>query len=186
MPESGVFLAGQIPDQFNTLVSTYSNVVQLAFAGHIHMDDFRVTVADPSLLPLRITPSVSPIFKNNPGFSVMTYDLTTASVSDITTYFLSLSSPTPHGQRNISFPVHTTLTHSARPICPPSPRPYAMAAPHERPLRMTSLSPRRHRLIRRTCSFYSCAQTAFTSTSYSDCVCGVAALKSHSDTPHPM
>ena len=48
-------------------MSTYSNVVRLAFAGHTHMDDFRVTAADPSLLPLRITPAVSPIYKNNPA-----------------------------------------------------------------------------------------------------------------------
>ncbi len=47
----------------------------------------------PPSLPLRLTPAVSPIFKNNPAFSVMTYNLTTASVSDITTFFLPLSSP---------------------------------------------------------------------------------------------
>src|SRR5450631_787113 len=64
--------------RFNALMSAYSTVVQLAFAGHIHMDDFRVTNASPPRLPLRITPSVSPIFKNNPAFSVMTYDRATA------------------------------------------------------------------------------------------------------------
>jgi hypothetical protein len=51
------------------------------------MDDFRVSTSSPPSLPLRITPSVSPIFKNNPAFSVMSYNLTTASVPDITTFF---------------------------------------------------------------------------------------------------
>ena len=89
------FWQAKYSTEFGALMNAYSDVVQLAFAGHIHMDDFRVTVAGAPSLPLRITPSVSPIFKNNPAFSVMTYNVATASVSDITTYFLALSSPKP-------------------------------------------------------------------------------------------
>jgi hypothetical protein len=57
----------------------------------------------------------------------------------------------PHGQRNISSPAHMTSAHSMPPICPPSPRPYVVAAPHKRLLRRTTLYPRPRRSTRRTC-----------------------------------
>jgi sphingomyelin phosphodiesterase acid-like 3 len=88
--------------QFLALMKTYSDVVQLAFAGHIHMDDFRVSPGDTPSLPLRITPAASPIFKNNPGISVLSYNVKTAAVSDITTFFIALSSATPDGPGSIS------------------------------------------------------------------------------------
>jgi hypothetical protein len=169
--------------EFNLLMSTYSNVVQLAFAGHIHMDDFRVTVGDPSLLPLRITPSVSPIFGNNPAFSVMTYDLTTASVSDITTYFLSLSSQTPSWSEEYQFSsAYDIRSFSAANLSTVAgairsggaaratfENDYAVSAPS--PIHPSNLF------------FYSCAQTHFSATSYSDCACGVAQSVPHEDAP---
>jgi sphingomyelin phosphodiesterase acid-like 3 len=165
--------------RFSALMNTYSNVVQLAFAGHIHMDDFRVTAADPSLLPLRITPSVSPIFRNNPAFSVMTYDLTTASVSDITTYFLALSSQTPSWSKEYQFSSAYDISsfsaanlstiaaaiHSGGAAQTTFEKDYAVSAPS--PIHSSNLS------------FYSCAQTDFSATSYSDCVCGAAPSVSH-------
>jgi hypothetical protein len=165
--------------RFSALMSTYSKVVQLAFAGHIHMDDFRVTAADPSLLPLRITPAVSPIYKNNPAFSVMTYDLTTGSVSDITTYFLALSSEAPTWSREYQFSSAydissfsaanllkvATAIRSGAPAQMTFEKDYAVSAPS--PIHSSNLS------------FYSCAQTLFSTTSYSDCVCGSALSESH-------
>jgi sphingomyelin phosphodiesterase acid-like 3 len=160
-------------------MSTYSNVVQLAFAGHIHMDDFRITAADPSLLPLRITPAVSPIYKNNPAFSVMTYDLTTGSVSDITTYFLALSSEAPSWSKEYQFSSAydvgsfsaanllkvATAIRSGGTAQMTFEKDYAVSAPS--PIHSSNLS------------FYSCAQTLFSTTSYSDCVCGSALSESH-------
>ena len=164
--------------EFSTLMSTYSGVVQLAFAGHIHMDDFRVSdphsPSSPPSLPLRITPSVSPIFKNNPAFSVMTYNLTTASVSDITTFFLALSSETPawsteykfssaYGINSFSAGNLSTLAAAIRTGDGPRTtfeKYYAVSTPP--PITPSNFS------------FYSCAQTSFTPASYSDCVCGAA------------
>src|SRR5271163_895423 len=159
--------------EFSTLMSTYSDVVQLALAGHIHTDDFRVVATDPPSLPLRITPSVSPIFKNDPAFSVMTYSLTTASVSDITTFFFALSSQMPSWSKEYQFDAaygvgsfsaatlsavaaairsgdgsaRTTFEHN-----------YAVSTPS--PIHGSNFL------------FYSCAQSYFTAASYSDCVCG--------------
>jgi sphingomyelin phosphodiesterase acid-like 3 len=161
--------------RFSALMNTYSNVVQLALAGHIHMDDFRVTAGEPSLLPLRITPAVSPIYKNNPAFSVMTYDLTTGSVSDITTYFLALSSEAPSWSKEYQFSSAydissfsaanllkvATAIRSGATAQTTFEKDYAVSAPS--PIHSSNLS------------FYSCAQTLFSTTGYSDCVCGSAA-----------
>jgi sphingomyelin phosphodiesterase acid-like 3 len=169
--------------RFNALMSAYSNVVQMAFAGHIHMDDFRVTNSRPPQLPLRITPSVSPIFKNNPAFSVMTYNLATASVSDITTFFLSLSSPTPSWSKEYQFSSEygvgsfsaVTLSNIATAIRSPG----DTQAKFEKNFAVSTPSP-----INTTDSaFYFCAQTDFTSTSYSNCVCGAGASPPQQPAP---
>jgi sphingomyelin phosphodiesterase acid-like 3 len=172
--------------EFSTLMDTFSNVVQLALAGHIHMDDFRVTAADPSRLPLRITPSVSPIFRNNPGFSVMTYDRTTGAVSDIATYFLSLSSPTPTWSKEYQFSsAYDVSSFSAANLSTIAAAIRSGGATQkifENDYAVSASSP----IDPSNLLFYSCAQTHFSTTSYSDCVCGVAASESHSDAPHPM
>jgi hypothetical protein len=159
---------------FSALMSTYSNVVKLALAGHIHMDAFGVTAADPSPLPLRITPAVSPIYKNNPAFSVMTYGLKTGSVSDITTYFLPLSSQAPSWSKEYQFSrAYDISSFSAANLLKVATairsggaaqmtfeKNYAVSAPS--PIHSSNLL------------FYSCAQTRFSATSYSDCVCSSA------------
>jgi sphingomyelin phosphodiesterase acid-like 3 len=172
--------------EFGTLMDTYSNVVQLAFAGHIHMDDFRVTAADPSRLPLRITPSVSPIFRNNPGFSVMTYDLGTGAISNIATYFLSLSSPTPTWSKEYQFSsaydVSSFSAANLSTIAAGIRNGGGAQKTFENDYAVSTSSP----IDPSNLLFYSCAQTHFSSTGYSDCVCGLAAPVSHSDAPHPM
>jgi len=79
--------------QFLDLMSTYGSIVQIALAGHTHMDDFRVLSPGGSAAPVafRITPSISPIFGNNPGFSLLQYQVSTGEVTDIATYYLNLA-----------------------------------------------------------------------------------------------
>jgi hypothetical protein len=56
---------------FVGLVNKFENTVQVAFSGHTHMDDFRVIEAELTPLVLnKLVPSISPIFRNNPGFQV--------------------------------------------------------------------------------------------------------------------
>jgi hypothetical protein len=56
------------------------------------MDDFRVLSNSGSTPPVgfRITPAISPIFGNNPAFSVLNYSVSTGAVFDIATYYLDL------------------------------------------------------------------------------------------------
>jgi predicted phosphodiesterase len=87
------FWQSQFFTQFLDLMKTYGSTVQIALAGHTHMDDFRVLSPDGSASPIafRITPAISPIFGNNPGFSVLQYQVRTGEVTDIATYYLNLA-----------------------------------------------------------------------------------------------
>jgi hypothetical protein len=77
--------------RFLALVALYRDQLRIAFAGHTHMDDFRV-IADANGAPLlvtRITPSVTPLYGNNPAFTVLLYSRTDASVADYATFYLA-------------------------------------------------------------------------------------------------
>ena len=177
------FWQAKYSTEFSTLISTYFDVVQLAFAGHIHMDDFRVSAANPPTLPLRLTPAVSPIFKNNPAFSVMTYNLTTASVSDITTFFLPLSSPTlawsKEYQFDSAYDVNAFGARNLSTIAASIRSGGAARSTFEKNYAVSTPSP----ITLSNVSFYSCAQTSFTAASYSECVCAAAPPASRKHAP---
>ncbi len=178
------FWQAKYSTEFSTLMSTYSGVVQLAFAGHIHMDDFRVSATGPPSLPLRITPAVSPIFKNNPAFSVMTYNLTTASVSGIATFFISLSSATPSWSKEYEFDsaysVNSFSAANLSTIAAAINTGGDTRTTFESNYAVSTPSP----IDPSNFLFYSCAQTHFTASRYGDCVCGAAASASQKRAPH--
>jgi hypothetical protein len=172
------FWQARYSTEFSALMSSYSDVVQRAFAGHTHMDDFRFVAADPppgegASMALRLTPSVSPIFKNNPAFSIMSYSLTTADVLDITTYFLALSSPTPSWAKEYQFDsAYQVGSFSAANLS-------AIAAAirsgdgRGRATYENYFAVSTHSGIHASnLAFYTCALDHFDASSYSDCVCG--------------
>jgi sphingomyelin phosphodiesterase acid-like 3 len=184
------FWQAKYATEFGALMSAYSDVVQRAFAGHTHMDDFRFVAAGlasgggasggwasggAASLALRMTPSVSPIFKNNPGFSVMSYSLTTADVLDITTYFLALSSQTPSWANEYQFDsAYQVGSFSAASLST-----IAAAirsgdggarAAYENYFAVSTHSG----IHASSLAFYTCALDHFAAASYSECVCGAA------------
>jgi hypothetical protein len=77
--------------RFLALVVAYKAQLRGAFAGHTHMDDFRV-VADAQgepVLATRVAPAVSPAFGNNPAFTVFLYDCADGGAIDYATFALS-------------------------------------------------------------------------------------------------
>jgi sphingomyelin phosphodiesterase acid-like 3 len=68
----------------------YSRTVVFSFAGHTHMDDFRILSDDQGqpFLVTHLCPAVSPIRMNNPGFQVMRYDKDSGEMEDVLTYYL--------------------------------------------------------------------------------------------------
>jgi sphingomyelin phosphodiesterase acid-like 3 len=66
-------------------------VIQASFSGHTHFDDYRLLI-DPSGAVVgldKITPALSPIFGQNPGFQVFTYDRQTGTPTDFSTWHLT-------------------------------------------------------------------------------------------------
>lgn len=74
----------------------YADIVTEVYAGHTHMDDFRVLTgqAGKPLTPIKIGPSVSPIFGNDPAFTVFTYDRASGAATD---YAVHTIVPAPAG-----------------------------------------------------------------------------------------
>jgi sphingomyelin phosphodiesterase acid-like 3 len=74
---------------FGALLRRYADTVAASFAGHTHLDDFRL-IGDGSgdYAFALITPAVSPIFGQNPAFRTVNYDAA-GGILDQTTYELA-------------------------------------------------------------------------------------------------
>lgn len=79
-------------DRYLKLIHEYRSILNISFAGHTHMDDYRIAHVDgaPVLLH-KIVPSVSPVFGNNPAFQVYEVDSDSGAITDWQTHFLDLS-----------------------------------------------------------------------------------------------
>ena len=79
------------------LMKTYSSSIVLSLVGHIHMDNFELVREKVTTNPIsyvHFTPSISPIFGNNPGFELVTYDADTFTLVDYETHYLDLDAKT--------------------------------------------------------------------------------------------
>jgi sphingomyelin phosphodiesterase acid-like 3 len=84
------FLKDSYAQPFLALLERYRDILQDSYAGHTHMDDFRVvaTRGEPILLT-HITPAISPIYQNNPGFGLVLYDRQSGEPIDYATVYLT-------------------------------------------------------------------------------------------------
>lgn len=84
-------------EEFRTLAQRYRTVLVNGITGHLHTDGFRLFGAgggDP-FLPIHIVPSISPVFYNNPAFTVFRYDRRTAANRNVSVYFTQLNAAKP-------------------------------------------------------------------------------------------
>ena len=91
-PQTGTsFWRSDVTKRFRALIEEYKGVLTASYAGHTHMDDFRVLPdkTGAPLLATRITPAVSPVFGNNPAFAVMLYARKNAVVQDSAIVYLT-------------------------------------------------------------------------------------------------
>jgi len=162
-------------DAFLALIAQYRDTITVSFAGHTHMDDFRILpdAGSTPLFPIRITPAVSPLFHNNPAFSVFTYNPNQGDINDITTFFVPLSDKRPTWKREYKFAstygYHTynaaDLFSLAQKI-----RTDAKAFQNYQKLYDVSSKPYPITVTPRNWPYYSCAQTSFTADAYAGCV----------------
>ncbi|MBV8274295.1 MAG: metallophosphoesterase [Verrucomicrobia bacterium] len=179
------FWRSQFFTQFVDLMKTYAGIVQIGLAGHTHMDDFRILSPGDSTAPIafRITPAISPIFGNNPAFSVLQYQASTGEVADVATYYLDLAGGVPDAKWALEYRFSTAYgynTFSAKTLeslaaaihSDPSVRHvfagyYAASAP----------SP----ITGENWQFYACSETHFTSAEYGRCASSAENAPAKSD-----
>ncbi len=78
-------------EKFLKIVSKYGDVISVIHAGHSHMDEFRlVEGANGVEVPVEVTPSISPVFGNNPGYRVIELQTDGASIENYQAFTLPL------------------------------------------------------------------------------------------------
>jgi sphingomyelin phosphodiesterase acid-like 3 len=169
--------------QFLELMQSYGGIVQIALAGHTHMDDFRVLSTSGNTPPVafRITPAISPIFGNNPAFSVLNYSVSTGAVSDIATYYLDLVKGGDNPRWDLEYRFSTAYGYDAFTA---GNLETLAAAIHDNPnvrqifanyYAASAPSP----ITSNNWPFYVCTETQLTATDYGQCICHVQASPSH-------
>lgn len=80
---------------FTKLIAEYSSEIVAGFAGHFHRDDFRIFYKDGNPASyLLITPSISPVYDNNPSYKIFQYDKIDYTLKNYSSYFLNDTSNT--------------------------------------------------------------------------------------------
>ena len=81
-------------ESFLALLDQYRDTILSMLAGHTHMDYFRLGPGNKSSRGspfLLVTPGISPLFGNNPGLHVLSYDRKAFSILDYATHRLDLA-----------------------------------------------------------------------------------------------
>jgi sphingomyelin phosphodiesterase acid-like 3 len=91
-PEKVVpFMQDTFATDFLDLVRQYADIIDTSLSGHVHFDDYRLLLDDAGK-PLaidKVAPAISPIFGQNPGFQIFTYDVATGEPKDFATITLA-------------------------------------------------------------------------------------------------
>jgi hypothetical protein len=85
------FLKEPFASELRALLMEYRDVIKASFSGHTHFDDYRLLI-DPrgTVVGLdKVTPALSPIFGQNPGFQLFTYDKQSGAPTDFSTWHLT-------------------------------------------------------------------------------------------------
>jgi hypothetical protein len=85
------FLKEPFASELRALLMEYRDVIKASFSGHTHFDDYRLLI-DPrgTVVGLdKVTPALSPIFGQNPGFQLFTYDKESGAPTDFSTWHLT-------------------------------------------------------------------------------------------------
>jgi sphingomyelin phosphodiesterase acid-like 3 len=89
---------------FQQKLREHPGLVTAILPGHIHMDTFQVlSLSKMDDVPVSYTPSISPIFGNNPAFKIYSYDPNTIQLKNFETYYNMLNDEKKGWQQEYSF-----------------------------------------------------------------------------------
>ncbi|MDB5036092.1 MAG: hypothetical protein JWQ98_3333 [Chlorobi bacterium] len=91
-PKPVPFLGDQYEAGFEGLLLKHHAVIEASFAGHTHVDDFRLLVDSGAAIGyIHISPAVSPVYDNNPAFQIFQFSPVTAAIHNYTTEYVDLN-----------------------------------------------------------------------------------------------
>lgn len=92
------FLKEPFASGFLALLAEHRDMLQASFSGHTHFDDYRLLIDErgTAIGADKVTPAISPIFGQNPGFQVFTYDRRSGAPTDFSTWYLANPGAAPH------------------------------------------------------------------------------------------
>jgi len=172
--------------RFLALVARYKDQLRIGFAGHTHMDDFRV-IADADgapLLGMRITPAVTPLFGNNPAFTALLYSRSDASIVDYATFYLANLAKVgpgvaPEWKLEYTFKnAYQAPGYDAASLAALAKRMTTDDAVRATFMRYYPVSSGQSAMTPANFSAYACAQTAITADAFESCACPSAASPS--------
>lgn len=84
-------------DRYQAELKQFAPQIAGIFAGHLHSDWFQILTFKDSKdeIPVTGTPSISPIFGNNPGFKIYSYSSDTFELDDFVTYYYPINEHKP-------------------------------------------------------------------------------------------
>lgn len=90
---------------FLKIMKEYSDVIMGILPGHVHIDLFQFTIEgkDHTVIPMIFTPSISPIFGNNPAIKIFNYNNTSFSLQSFERYYKPLSNPSSDWRKGNRF-----------------------------------------------------------------------------------
>lgn len=85
------FLKEPFASAYVGLLRQYSGTITGFFTGHVHFDDYRLLLdaKGEAVVLDKIAPAISPIFGQNPGFHLFTYDRQSGVPTDFSTIYLA-------------------------------------------------------------------------------------------------
>ncbi len=106
-------------NSFFGITSQYQAAVVANFAGHTHMDEFRIMkTSGAPLAYVHITPAISPLFGNNSAFEVFHLDATETVVQTYETHYLDLKAIEDGKDVGWATEYNFATTYSQSPINP--------------------------------------------------------------------
>ena len=98
------FWQNEFTQKFKEVLDKYPNVIVEILAGHIHKDAFQIlTLKGGAEIPVTYTPSISPIYRNNPGFKLYEYDNKTFKILNYDVYYTNSADKNTKWVKEYSF-----------------------------------------------------------------------------------
>jgi sphingomyelin phosphodiesterase acid-like 3 len=97
------FWKSEYAQQFLQEIAQYSPFISVVLTGHLHADTFQIVPLKRNSIPFIGTPSISPIFGNNPAYKIYSYSSSNLQLTNFVTYYYDLDANNKNWQKEYDF-----------------------------------------------------------------------------------